>query len=218
MRWPATSRAACGPRTSVATLAALLALAAWAACNGHLDFGARPVGGDGSSNGTSCAGDGDCPAFLAHCDLTGTRTCLACVGDAQCTTAGALRCDPVQHRCVACVVQADCALGQTCASGRCVTSCREDSTVSCPNGLSCLESVCAVCGDDTGNSCAAAAGTPYCLASWGACVACRSDLDCGGAQARCDPLSRACVQCVSSADCASPTPYCNPTTGACGAG
>ncbi|HET6147858.1 MAG TPA: hypothetical protein VFH68_10020 [Polyangia bacterium] len=195
----------------------LSALSALATCSGHLDFGAGS-GADVGGGGASCTGDGDCPAFLPHCDVNGSRTCLVCTGDAQCVTAGALRCDPVQHRCVACLAQGDCALGQTCVGGRCATTCREGSTLTCASGMSCHEDICSVCGDDNATVCASRAATPFCLNSWGDCVACRTDLDCGGALSRCDPLTRSCVQCVSSAGCAAPTPYCDPRSGTCAAG
>lgn len=206
-------RAALAGPAVAGVLSALLALAA---CDGHLDFGRSGAGGGAS--GASCAREADCPSFLPHCDLNGSRACVVCTGDGQCVTAGALRCDPVAHRCVACVVKTDCALGQTCVGGQCATTCDDDSTLNCASGMSCSSGVCSVCGDDNPNSCASRPATPFCLASLGACVACRTDLDCGGQQPRCDPLTRSCVQCVSSAECAAPTAYCDPGSGTCRAG
>lgn len=200
-------------------LAALIlpALLVSGACNGYLDFGAGG-GLGGGAGGPACSGDGDCPAVAPRCDLAGTRTCVVCTGDAQCATAGALRCDPLIHRCVACVLGADCALGQACVSGRCTTTCTQGSSIQCGDDSSCRGGVCSTCADDNTDICASRPATPFCLTDWGICVACRSDLDCGGAQPRCDPVTRSCVQCASSADCAAPAPYCDLRSGACTSG
>ena len=113
-----------------ALLAAVIT-AAGLACDGNLDFGAG-TGSGGRAGGGTCAADADCGLSVLHCDLTGSRTCVACTLDTHCTTAGARHCDPALHRCVACVLATDCAATETCASGRCMTTCQEDTQPACP--------------------------------------------------------------------------------------
>jgi hypothetical protein len=206
---------------AAARMAAALAVAlplAMTSCDGHLDFGAR-AGAGGSPGGPTCASEADCRLSVLHCDLTGTKTCVACIGDAECgTTAGAPRCDPVLRRCVACVAATDCAATQTCVAGHCLATCQDDTTAACPATLSCHSGVCGSCGDDGATACASLPATPFCLPSAGTCVGCRTDLDCSAAMPRCDPVTKRCVQCASGADCPVAAPLCDPRTGTCSAG
>jgi len=51
--------------------------------------------------------------------------------------------------------------------------------------------------------------TPMCDPTSGACVACLTDSDCGGADAsRCDLTAHRCVACLTSIDCRDSTPAC----------
>jgi hypothetical protein len=184
------------------------------ACNGHLDFGV-PAGAGGNAGGAACAGDSDCGLSVLHCDLTGSKTCVACVNDTHCTTTGFPHCEPTLHRCVACVVATDCAASETCVAGRCATTCQDDTTPGCPAATSCQGGVCSTCGDDGASACVGLAGTPFCLEPSGRCVGCRTDADCSGAQPRCDAVSHTCVQCASGGDCPGATPFCDPRTGTC---
>ena len=206
-------------RSGAAGHPAALILSLWlslslssSACNGHLDFGAK------TGSEATCAADADCGLSGLHCDLAGSRTCVACVSDTQCTVAGASHCDPVTHRCVACVLTQNCATTETCVGNRCLTRCQEDNSSACPTSTSCHSGVCGSCGDDDSNACAAVAATPFCVSSFGRCVACRTDLDCTAGQPHCDPLNKACVECVSGADCSAAAPFCDPGTGTCSAG
>ena len=180
------------------------------ACNGHFDFGA---------GGAACAGDGDCHLASLHCDVAGSRTCVACAGDAHCTAPGLGRCDLALHRCVACVGGTDCASVEACVAGRCVIRCQDDVPNTCPGASACHSDVCGFCGEESVTACAALPATPLCLISAGLCVGCRDDADCGGgATPRCDPVRKACVQCASGGDCAAAKPFCDPDTGICSAG
>ena len=200
----------------VPALALLLGLAA-TACNGHLDFGVG--GGTGGISGAgACAGDTDCHLPSLHCDLAGSRTCVACTGDDQCLTAGARHCDPVLRRCVACVLGTDCAATEACVAGRCLIACKEDTPPACPGTTSCHSGVCGTCGDDDATVCPSLPATPFCLSAAGICVGCRTDLDCSGAVPRCDPVNKTCVQCALGIDCPAATPFCDPRTGTCSAG
>ena len=209
-----------------AALGGWLALAA-VACHGNLDFGAG--GGAGGTGGSeiggagggaapvTCGSESDCRLPVLHCDLSGSRTCVACTSDAHCAGTGSPRCDLTIHRCVTCLAATDCAAGEICGGGRCVTTCREDTTPStCISPLSCQNSICASCGDEA--ACAAGSAAPFCLVTAGICVACRTDADCSGASPRCDPVKRACVACASTADCPVTAPLCDPRSGTCTAG
>ena len=199
---------------AVAWMALALVLAA-AACNGNLDFGAQRGSGGVSGSGT-CGTDNDCGLTVLHCDRAGTRTCVACTADAHCMGPGAPRCDLSLHRCVACVSSADCAPGLSCVAGRCLTACQDDAVpTGCPGSLSCHEGVCGSCEQEHPEACALLPATPFCLAASGTCVGCRTDLDCGGGQPRCDPVGKTCAQCVSGVDCPAAAPLCDPRTGTC---
>jgi hypothetical protein len=64
------------------------------------------------------------------------------------------------------------------------------------------------CASDT------ACGGLRCETASGACVACLTNSDCGGALARCDTALHACVACLATADCG-PRQRCEPTTHRC---
>jgi hypothetical protein len=206
-----------------AALAVWLALAGLA-CHGTLDFGGGAAGvggapGTGGAGGgappATCSSDGDCRLSVLHCDLTSSRTCVACTSDAHCAGTGSPRCDLAIHRCVVCLAATDCATGETCAAGHCVMTCREGTTPStCVAPLSCDNGVCGACEEDA----ACGSGTPFCLGAAGMCVGCRTDADCAGASPHCDPVKRACVACASAADCPAAAPLCDPRSGVCTAG
>ncbi len=129
---------------------------------------ARPgaVGPAAARLPVTCGSDTDCRLSVLHCDVSGSRTCVGCTGDAHCAGTGSPRCDLTIHRCVTCLAATDCAAGETCGGGRCVTTCREDTTPStCISPLSCQNSICASCGDDA--VCPAGSPTPFCLAPAG---------------------------------------------------
>lgn len=216
-------------------------IAGLTACHNQLDFGGATGSGGGggrvvlgtggmgtggtggSALGTggdagSCAGDAECRLSSLHCDVMGSKSCVACLGDANCTSSiSSPHCDVSLHRCVACVTSKDCSVAQICLVNRCMTTCTESTPSTCPAGTSCDNGVCISCAED-GLACMGAGGTPYCLSPPRICVACRTDMDCGASTPFCDPVRHACVACTKGGQCPSATPFCDPAAGRCSAG
>jgi Cys-rich repeat protein len=137
-----------------------------------------------------CAADADCAAGQL-CDLAVPGgACVTCTATDGCDGATPV-CDP------------------SVAGGACVECTADDH---CPDSMRCDEPSrrCVTCTAD-GEGCAPPA--PYCDVAAdgdrGACVGCRSDLDCGAGAPACDPARRICVGCADDDDCGGSTPRCD---------
>jgi hypothetical protein len=144
----------------------------------------------GASNGVAgqcieCSADTDCVnGAVPHCDVP-TNLCVQCLRNDQCASN---QCDTKGHRCVDCVQDLACGRGQVC----------DQSTFKCTPG----------CSGGSGDSqcppddavCDASKGT------FGQCVICLTDGDCGrdqlcdtgGSQPACIPGCRDDAKCAST--------------------
>jgi hypothetical protein len=122
--------------------------------------------------------------------------CVQCLTNSNCPTAMS-QC--LNGTCVACVTSSDCGNGTT--------------PVCWPGNHTCH----AACGEG-GATCPMGMGQPsVCDTTTGACVGCRSSMDCPTAAPVCDSTGMRCVQCQADNNCTGTTPHCDPATLTCAA-
>ncbi|MCA9557045.1 MAG: hypothetical protein KC583_00665, partial [Myxococcales bacterium] len=204
-----------------------------AACVGCVDDNAcvgNPVGPNCHPDGSCevCANNADCAGQVGApvCD-TLTRTCRACTtannnqvpGHDDCEAfVGAPVCNVANGTCQECVGNGDCAANELCCNDGAAPTCEATAPgVQCTAcDTACNANVADTCANRTcqcGNN-AACAGGLFCNA--GACVECRNDGDCAGAEV-CS-VAKTCgaaagAPCQGDNDCASG--YCQDETGLC---
>jgi hypothetical protein len=145
--------------------------------------------------------------------------CVQCLTNSNCPTAMS-HC--LNGTCVVCAASADCGNGTTpvCWPGNhtCHAACGEGGAA-CPMGVGqpsfCDTTTGACVGCRTSMDCPTAA--PVCESTTSRCVQCQADNNCTGTTPHCDPTTLTCVACVTNSDCTNPaTPVCRVAFGAMG--
>jgi hypothetical protein len=163
------------------------------ASRGQGNAGSGAPDGDGAGPDTGSGSTGQDAGTL--CTALGTPPgCVQCVTNANCPTTTP-HC--LGGRCVTCVISSDCGTGTT--------------PVCWPGNHTCH----AACGEG-GATCPAMMGQPnICDTNTGACVGCRSSMDCPTASPVCDSTTMRCAQCQADNNCTGTTPHCDPATSTC---
>ena len=180
------------------------------ACVGCVDSGdcagsQNPVCDTSLQKCVQCINDGNCtnPIF-PKCDLFDGR-CVSCLDDTDCSSGSKNKfCSLTTNACVGCLTDGDCVnIGtQTCLNGTCQVQCTVNADCTDPEQPVCDTAVgkCVQCSSSA--DCASQPKTPVCDKATGRtydqCLGCKTNTDCSGENAICDPQTNTCKQCLTN--------------------